>query len=147
MTRGPLDKTLLFSLTTATALALGGCVSMTGFNAPIDKSSPVADKVAAVSAAPGAYPKWSAFPPAPKDVPTASEFAARAAGERNVQGDELAAAGKLRWTLSGTAAFAAAARAEIDPRLATPAPSNETALAEAFAKAQRDAATPPTKVK
>lgn len=145
--RGPLDKTLLCSVALVALASLSGCAGSAPFDAPIDKSSPAASHVADLSAAPGPYPRWSQFPAAPKDVPAPSDFALRAAAAQGLQGEQLAGAQALAWTLSDTEAFAAAARRQIDPSLAEPAPSDAAARTAAFVEAQRALAAPPPKAR
>jgi hypothetical protein len=149
MTRGPLDKTLLCISILAMAAGLSGCVGGDPFNAPIDKSSPVASRVAAISAQSGPYPHWSDFPAQPMNVPTPADIAARTATAQGAQAAILDHAGGLHWTLTAanTAAFLAETRATIDPALAKPAPAGSEAEIEAWAKAQRDLATPPPKAR
>jgi hypothetical protein len=126
----------------AAAAALAGCAS-DPFGAPVDKTSPAAGAVAELPKSLGPYPRWSQFPRGPQPVPPPSEIASNVADLQQSQANLLSAAGQLQWTLSGTAAFAADARAQINPADAAPAPADERAQVEAYAKALREKATPP----
>jgi hypothetical protein len=125
---------------------LSGCIS-DPFNQPTDKSAPGAALISQVAATPGPYPRWSKFPPVPRNVPTPAEFAAQA-GEINQDRTQLlASANSIEWTLSGTEAWANDQRSLVSPTMAVPAPTDATAQAEAFAAAARKMATPPPPVK
>ena len=125
------------------ATALGGCVTSNPFNAPVDKTSPAAAHIAELPKTLGPVPRWSNFPRGPQPTPPPAEIAQRVASVQTAQADLLNTAAGLQWTLAGTAAFAAAARSEINPELASPAPADEAAQVEALAKALHDQATPP----
>jgi hypothetical protein len=149
MTRGPLDKTLLRISLLAAAAGLSGCVGGDPFNAPVDKSSPVAARVTAISGESGPYPRWADFPAQPRNVATPADFAARTASAQAAQATILDHASGLQWTLTaeGTASFVAQNRAKVDPALAKPAPAGTAEQTEAYAKAERDLATPPPRAR
>jgi hypothetical protein len=147
MTCGPFDKPFrgagrldLACAALAAAATLAGCASS---GAPVDKTSPAAPAIAALPRTLGPYPKWSQFPRGPQPVPPPSEIASSVADLQLAQANLLSSASRLQWTLSGTEGFATAARAQINPAYAAPAPAAERAEAEAYAKALREQATPP----
>jgi hypothetical protein len=149
MTCGPFDKPLRSArraapacAALAAAAALAGCASAPSHEA-LDKASPAAPAIAALPKTLGPYPRWSQFPRGPQPTPPPSEIAASVADLRTAQANVLSAASKIQWTLSGTSAFAAGARAQINPAEAAPAPADERAQAEAYAKSLREKATPP----
>jgi hypothetical protein len=150
MTCGPFDKplsgagrALVACAALAAAAALAGCVTATSKAAQVDQSSPAAAEIAKLPQTLGPYPRWSDFPRGPQPTPPPSEIASRVAGLQTAQADLLSSASRIRWTLSGTAEFAANARAQVNPALATPAPADEATQVEAYVKALRERATPP----
>ena len=149
MTCGPFDKPFRGAgrfapacAALAAAAALAGCAS-NPFGAPVDKSSPAAQAIVELPKTLGPYPRWSQFPRGPQPVPPPSEIASNVSDLQQSQANLLSSASKLQWTLSGTAAFAAEARSQINPAEATPAPADARAQAEAYAKSLREKATPP----
>jgi hypothetical protein len=149
MTCGPFDKPFRGArrlapacADLAAAAALAGCASAPS-GASIDKTSPAAPAIAELPRTLGPFPRWSQFPRGPQPVPPPSEIAANVADLQAAQANLLSSASKLQWTLSGTAAFEAETRAQINPAEAAPAPADERAQVEAFAKALREQATPP----
>lgn len=154
MTCGPFDKQLLRATlglrrvlavcaAGVAALALAGCVATTSAQMAIDTSSPAAAETAEVVKSSGSFPRWSDFPKGPQPTPPPGDIAGRVAGLESSQAEVLKTAGGIAWTLSGTQTFAKAAHDRIDPDMAKPAPEDETAQAEAFAKQGRDLAAPP----
>lgn len=130
----------------AAAAALAGCASNPSHassRAAVDKTSPAAPAIAELPRTLGPYPRWSQFPRGPQPTPPPSEIASSVADLQAAQANLLASAGQLQWTLSGTTSFAQAARAQINPEYAAPAPAGESAQVEAYAKALREKATPP----
>jgi hypothetical protein len=150
MTCAPFDKPLLRLLVSGAALALAaalaGCAD-NPFNAQVDKSSPSAAHMAALDKTLGPYPRWKQFPRGPQPTPPPAEVARRVAGLEQAQAELLHTAAGLTWTLSGTAAFAEAAHAEINPELAAPPPPDQAAQIESLARSLREQATPPPKAK
>lgn len=149
MTCGPFDKPFRGArrcapacAALAAAAALAGC-AYNPFGAPIDKTSSASAAISALPRTLGPYPRWSQFPHGPQPVPPPSEVAGNVADVQAAQANLLNSAGQLQWTLSGTTAFAAQARAQINPAYTSPAPADERARAEAYAKALREQATPP----
>lgn len=143
MTIRPGRKAAGVALAVASAsAALCGCIS-DPFHAPVDRTSPAAGEVHSVMNQNLPYPKWSAFPAAPTGVPTAEDIRGRAQSLQTSQAETLTTAQGIQWTLSGTEAWAADARNELNPALATPAPPNSQADTQAFVDAAHAAATPP----
>ena len=133
-------------LAAAVALSLGGCNTLAKNNyflpGGVDQSSAVAGRVGAAEQSQGAFPTFADIPPIPNDVRPLSAWRA-SIGE--TMGEKAAAEAELArhpWTLSGTEAFAEAARAEIPPAEAVP-PTDATAQAEAFAASIRGRANQP----
>jgi hypothetical protein len=149
MTCGPFDKPFRGARRLApacaaisAAAALAGCASNPSA-AQVDKTSPAAPAIAEATKTPGPYPRWSQFPRGPQPVPPPSEIASSVADLQSAQANLLSSANKLPWTLSGTTAFAGEARGQINPAYAAPAPADERAQAEAYARSLREQATPP----
>jgi len=147
MTCGPFDKPIrgawrleLACAVLAAAAALAGCASS---GASVDQTSPAAPAIAELPRTLGPYPRWSQFPRGPQPFPPPSEIASSVADLQMAQANLLASASQLQWTLSGTEAFAAETRAQINPAYAAPAPAEERAEAEAYARSLREQATPP----
>lgn len=124
------------------AMAATGC-AMPFTNAAVDPASPVADATRAAAQRRGVRPTFSDIPALPTDVRPAEGFKA-------VVNDEKAAGEALRrkvdaglFTLSGTEAYAARARAAAKaPDFGAPTDADR-AETEAFAKAARSRATAP----
>lgn len=127
----------------AAGVGLGGCLAHDPFNAPIDPNSPAGAQVAAEAKVNRPYPKWSEFPAAPTEVPQPSQFAARVQDVEAAEAELVRAAAGIEWTLSGTEAWAASARALVDPDLSSPVSAQQAADTEAVAKKLRERATPP----
>lgn len=150
MTCGPFDKpyrgagrfAAACAAIAAAAAALAGC-ALGPTHATVDKSSAAAPAIAELPKTLGPYPRWSQFPRGPQPVPPPSEVASNVANLQTAQAALLNAESKIQWTLSGTTAFAAEARAQINPAYAAPPPANERAQAEAYAQSLREKATPP----
>ena len=149
MTCGPFDKPFRGArrftpacTALAVAAALAGCASNPS-RAAVDKTSPAAPAIAELPRTLGPYPRWSQFPRGPQPTPPPSEIASSVADLRGAQANLLSSASQLQWTLSGTTTFAEEARAQINPEYAAPAPADESAQAEAYAKSLREKATPP----
>jgi hypothetical protein len=125
-----------------TALAVAGC-ALPFSNAAVDPASPVADVTRQAADRRGVLPTFAAIPAGPVDVRSAERFKA-AVTEEQAAGEALrrkAEAGLF--TLSGTEAFAAKARAAAKaPDFGVPTDADR-AETEAFAKAARGRATAP----
>lgn len=153
MTCGPFDKPFrgagrfaAVCTAIAAAAALAGCASnpsRASSGTAVDKTSPAAPAIAELPKTLGPFPRWSQFPRGPQPAPPPSEIASSVANLQAAQASLLASASQLQWTLSGTATFAQSARAQINPEYAAPAPADESAQVEAYAKALREKATPP----
>ena len=135
-----LGKTALIALAIGCAALVSGCASLAG---QTDTTSSAAASVAKVEHMDLPYPRWSQFPAAPKNVPTPAAVSTEAKAVEADQVQLLGEASGLQWTLCCTDEWAAQARSAIDPAMAVQAPPDAAAQTEAFAKAMRDAATPP----
>ena len=133
----PIAARIATGLAVACAGALlAGCASS---DTTIDPTSPVAGEVAKLSRQPGKFPSFASIPNPPKDVRPAPQYGV-AAKRLTAAGEALIAATEpVTWTLSGTDAFAEAARRDAGPALEPAKPGD----AEAFARELRDRATPP----
>lgn len=120
------------------ASLLAGCAASPFTEAQVDPASPVAVDVARAARVVRPYPTFAQIPPTPADVRPARAFAAAVA---DVQGEgarlerDTAAS---TWTLDGSDSFAARAERSLGDDAAPIA--NDP---EAFARAQRERATPP----
>jgi hypothetical protein len=134
----------LFALAVAAAsLSLGGCLAHDPFAMPADPQSAAAQRVNEAAARNMPYPRWSDFPKAPTEVPTADEFRMRVVDTEEAQAILQAQAAQLHWTLEDTEGWATAQRSLVDASLAQPAPADATAQTEAWAAAVRARAVPP----
>ena len=148
MTCGPFDKPFRGAGRLAPACAaIAAAAALAGYAsaslAAVDQTSPAASAIAELPKTLGPYPRWSQFPRGPQPVPPPSDIASSVADLQLGQANLLSSASRIQWTLSGTETFAAAARGQINPAYAAPAPEAERAEAEAYAKALREQATPP----
>ncbi|MBS0296041.1 MAG: hypothetical protein JSR45_06995 [Proteobacteria bacterium] len=135
-----LGKTALIALAIGCAALVSGCASFAG---KTDTTSSAAASVTRVEHMDLPYPRWSQFPAAPTNVPTPAAVSTEAKAVEADQVQLLGEASQLQWTLCCTDAWAAQARSAIDPAMAVQAPPDAEAQTEAFAKAMREAATPP----
>ncbi|MDP1631584.1 MAG: hypothetical protein Q8L66_09215 [Caulobacter sp.] len=141
-------RTTKLTLLAAATGMLCGCVALPkiepGASAGIDSRSTAAGRVADEIRTPGPWPTFAGIPQAPTDVRDAEAWRAAVAEQ---QADGLYVqrnAAQSTWSLSATEAFAAAARAEANP-LGLQAPTAaEMAESEAYARALRKRATPPS---
>ena len=129
------------------ALTVSACATVEPYERAPVASSPAAERVQQVSTANLPYPRWSEFPAPPENVPTLGDFATRVGTLEREHAGFLAEAQAIRWTLTGSQAWAAAAKDLIDLRLAKPAPPDQAAQTEAYAQQMRALATPPPPAK
>jgi hypothetical protein len=116
--------------------ALGGCAAS---DTRIDPSSPVAGEVAKLTRQPSKFPTFASIPNPPTDIRAPAQYG-RSADRIVSAGNALVAATEpSTWTLQNTEAFADQARKDAGPALEPP----KAGEAEAFAKEQRERATPP----
>jgi hypothetical protein len=119
--------------------ALAGCIGNPFQDAKVDPSSPVAADVARLTRQKAEYPTFASIPKAPTDIRPARQFN-ESARQVLAEGEALRVATEPgTWTLQGTEDFAEAARREA----AAPAPIAPSGQTEAFAREQRQRATPP----
>lgn len=133
-------------------LSLGGCSTYEAAKAPfrtvpINETSPAAEQIKTVLAKPGDYPTFAGIPAVPTDLPTADAF------KTEIRDQQAAGAALLRdtapetWTLDASDAFAARAQSDAGAGDIHPPTDAEIAESEAFAKAMRDRARPPSRPK
>jgi hypothetical protein len=144
MTLGPMDKMFArLAALLAVGAALSGCASTDVFSKRPPSTSPATQRIGELERTHRAYPRWSQFPAAPQNVPTPGDIAVRVNDTQAAQAQLLASAAQIQWTLTGdTEAFAAQARAEIDPTKAAPVSANAQQTEE-FLRAMKNIATPP----
>ena len=134
----------LIALAAVTAsLSLGGCLAHDPFAPPPDPQSAAAQQVNEATARNMPYPRWSEFPAAPTEVPTAEDFRMRVVSTEEAEAILKAEAADLNWTLDDTDGWATATRGLVDMPLAQPAPADQAAETEAWAAAARAQAVPP----
>lgn len=124
--------------TCALALVSAGCAGNPFATAPVDPASPAAQAVLEGARADRDYPRFSDIPKAPTDIRPARAWAAAVADVESARAELFAETAPSTWTLDGTAAFAARARAQ-----AAPPPAVTTPSTEAFVRDARERATPP----
>lgn len=129
----------------ACAGGLTGCASYDPFDEPTDRTSPAAGRVEALAGADLSYPRWSAFPAAPRDVPTPADIRTEVTALETADAALARDVAAIAWFLSreDLEPWAARTRNRVDRRLAQPAPPGAVAEAEAWAREQRARATPP----
>jgi len=126
-------------LIAAGCLMLSACAGNPFKDSPVDPRSPVAAQVNTISRQHGKFPTFASIPEAPKDVRPLAQYG-RSANATEKAGEQLTAAtAPGTWTLNNSEAFAQTARKDAGPQLEAPKPGD----ADAFAKAQRERATPP----
>ncbi|WP_297694324.1 hypothetical protein [Phenylobacterium sp.] len=118
---------------------ISGCVGNPFADAKVDPDSPVAAEVARVASVNRAYPTFSDIPASPKDVRPPGQYGQAAKTIEQAAADLEAATAPDTWSLTGTDAFAAQARAAAGSEPA-PTASDDTG---AFARSARARATPP----
>jgi hypothetical protein len=138
------NKSGLLTLAVAAgSLSLAGCLAHDPFAVSADPQSAAAQRVNEAAARDRPFPRWSAFPAAPTNVPAPAEFAVRVADAEAAEAQLNREVAGLTWTLEDTAGFQAATQALVDPEFARPAPADSTAQTEAWAAAARARAVPP----
>ncbi|ESQ77047.1 hypothetical protein [Asticcacaulis sp. YBE204] len=91
------------------------------------------------------FPKWSEFPPPPKDVPTAAEIKTRVLEMQGVGISVQKTIDAIVWDLDQQPqAFITKANARIDPILGAPAKPMDMGELNAFVNKLRVRATPPS---
>ncbi len=137
------------SLVVALGVGLAGCVTagerMLLSQAPVDPKSPAAPAIQSVLQSPGGFPGFAAIPSAPTDLASVGQLKAKVEAEQAVGLAVTAQAGPETWTLDSTDAFAARAVAEANAGGIHPPTAAEIAESEAFAKAMRARAKPPSR--
>ncbi len=123
----------------AACVLLSGCVGNPFKGGKIDPNSPVAADVARVSHQPAKLPSFASIPNPPADIRPLAQYGRQARAVTAAGEAVQVATAPGTWTLQNSEAFAEAARREAGPQLEPPTPGT----AEAFAKEQRQRATPP----
>lgn len=118
---------------------LAGCVGNPFVDAKVDPNSAVAADVTRLTRQPAKFPTFASIPAPPTDLRAPAAYgqdaqAVLAAGDALIRATEPST-----WTLGDTEAFAETARRDAGPALAPAA----TGSADAFARQQRERATPP----
>ena len=131
----------------AATLGLGGCVEVARVDpfaaGGVDPHSAVAAQVRAASDLAGAYPRFSALPPAPTDVRAPAAWRAAVADAWTLKLQTETDAARIPFTLNDSQAWADAELATIPADQAAPPAPDSEAQTEAFATAMRARATPP----
>ena len=141
--RRPHSSSLIALAAAAACAGLSGCLAHDPFAPSTDPQSAAAQRVNEAAARNAPFPRWSEFPKAPTDVPTAEDFRMRVVDTEEAQRILQAQAADLHWTLDDTEGWATARRALVDMTLAQPNPIDQAALTEAWAAEQRAKAVPP----
>ena len=136
-------SSLIAAALLAGSLTLGGCLAHDPFAPPTDPASAAAQQVNEAAARDMPYPRWSEFPAAPTEVPTAGEFAMRVVATEEARVILEAQARDLVWTLDDSEGWATAQRSLVNRELAEPAALDALAQTEAWAAAARAEAVPP----
>jgi hypothetical protein len=105
--------------------------------------SPAQDELTAPAPRNLAYPNFCDIPQAPKNVPTAAAFKSEIVAVRIAGRNLDQQSGPETWSLSGTEAFAATAKEEVEPP--PPMTSPLVGSTEAFVKESQSLATPPAR--
>ena len=113
--------------------------------APVDPRSPAGPAIQSVLQSPGGFPSFSAIPPAPTDLASAGQLKVTVEAEQAAGLAVRAQAAPDTWTLDSTDAFAARAVADANAGGIHPPTAAEIAESEAFAKAMRARAKPPSR--
>jgi len=125
------------------SVMLSGCLATDPFAPPTDPQSAAAQQVNEAAARNMPYPRWSEFPAAPRDVPTADDIRMQVVSTEEAKAILQAQAAELVWTLDDTEGWATAQRGLLDMSLAQPADADAAAQTEAWAAAARAEAIPP----
>ncbi|WP_172448511.1 hypothetical protein [Caulobacter mirabilis] len=136
------------ALLAGAALVVTGCTAIVelepGVNAPVDATSPAAKAVVEAVQNPGPWPTFADIPEIPADVRESAAWRADIAAQQAEGASTVAAAGPDSWSLNATDAFARRAKDEA-AAIAVHAPTAaEIAESEAYARALRKRATPPS---
>ena len=135
------------TLCLASALLVAGCSALPkeGLFAldGVDPNSSVAAEVREASRAPGPYPHFNKIAGPPTDLRPATAWKPAVVSEWREKKQVEADAAAIPFTLNNSQAYADTTQARISPQLATQAPSDAEAKAQAFAAAQAARATPP----
>lgn len=136
------------ALLAGAAVAVTGCVAMAelepGATAEVDAQSPAARAVLEAAKTPGPWPTFAGIPEIPQDVRDSAGWQAAVDEQRATGGATLAATAPDTWSLTATESFARRAREEV-ASVAVHAPTAaEIAESEAYARALRKRATPPS---
>lgn len=141
-------RTMRLALLAGAASGLTACADLPklepGANAQVDPRSPAAAEVNAALKTPGPWPTFADIPSVPEDVRNSAEW--RAAIE-DQQADALYTARNAAadtWSLSATEEFEARIRREANPLGLQPPTDAEIAESEAYVRALRKRATPPS---
>lgn len=134
---------LIAAALSAGAVMLSGCLASDPFAPPTDPQSAAAQQVNEAAARNMPYPRWSEFPAAPRDVPTAEDIRMQVVSTEEAKAILQAQAAELVWTLDDSEGWATAQRSLLDMSLAQPAPADAAAQTEAWAAAARAEAIPP----
>lgn len=130
------------------AMTVTGCAAVAelepGATAPVDAQSPAAQAVVEAAKTPGPWPTFAGIPEIPQDVRDSAGWQAAVDAQRAEGEATLAATASDTWSLTATEAFARRAQQDIDA-IAVHAPTAaEIAESEAYARALRQRATPPS---
>jgi len=113
------------------------------FDPQTDPTSPVAPRIQSLVDANRAYPSWSDFPSAPRDLPDAAVVATRVAG-LSTRGAALDSdAARIEWTLGDAETIARDANSRIDASILSSGTARSVEEIEAFAEELRRRAQPP----
>jgi hypothetical protein len=140
-------RTLRLALLAGVASGLTACADLPklepGAGAAIDPRSPAAAQVGEAMTQPGVWPTFAGIPEGPDDLRSPAAWRA-AIEDQEAEGLYTARnAAADTWSLAGTDAFEAQARAEANPLGLLPPTDAEIAESEAFVRAMRKRATPP----
>ncbi len=143
-------KRLLAGCTVAVlALWLSGCATASGrlplSQIPVDPRSPAAPAIQAVVDLPQQNPSFAAIPVPPGDVSSTAQLKAVVTAEKAAGRDLAEAVAPDTWMLQDTDSFAARAVADANASGLHPPTAAEIAESEAFAKAMRARAKPPSR--
>lgn len=139
-------RTMRLALLASAASGLTACVSLPlepGSTAQVDPRSPAAAEVTEALNTPGPWPTFAGIPRVPEDVRTSAQWRAAIEDQEAEGVYTTRMAAEDTWSLTGTEAFEASARAEANPLGLTAPTDAEMAESEAFARALRKRATPP----
>lgn len=141
-------RTGRLALLTGAAISLASCAAVTelepGAGVPVNPSSPAAAAVAKAAAEPGPWPTFADIPEIPADVRASADWRA-AVEEQEAEGLYTErTGGEGTWSLTATEAFALEQRARAGEHDVHAPTDAEIAESEAYARALRKRATPPS---